>query len=148
METRTACALTLSLGLLAGCKSATTAPLVQAPPRDITLEQVRSLEADTLRTAHRIDLALDRIRPGQLSDQDFVELRAQLHKAIQSNTAALKMARDMKEAEDEARITSGLAEPPMTAAQRAERLAELRRSLDDVRERKAALQLAQAGPGK
>ena len=118
--------------VLGGCGN--KAQTVDAARAEATVKEIDERDvAIATRAGHRINLGLEAYHSGQLSDKDLIEIRSQLHNSIQSNIAALKMLKDMNDAEDLARLEAGLMDPPMTAEQRALRLAELRAALDKIK---------------
>ena len=126
-------AFALFIGLLGGCKSTQTVPL------HAIQSQTEHEMAQAVRTGHRLDLGLDAFRQGQLDDKDYLEVNAQIHNAVLSSNRASATVKAMREAEEADRIAKGLQEPEMTAAQKTQRLAELRAVLDDVRAREAEM---------
>lgn len=119
--------------LLSGCGGTTVdAPAAKAASLEKEIDQRQ--EAQAARAGHRVNLGLDTMHTSQLTDKDLIEVRAQLHQSVMSNIAAMKMLHDMNEAEDLARLEAGLMDAPMTAEQRALRLAELRRAMEQIRE--------------
>lgn len=128
----------LVVSTLVGCKSKAANP--SPPPTNSDVPQA-------VRAGHRVDLGLDSHHASQLSDRDLAELRAQLHSETMSNIAAMKLVRDLQEAEDAARLEAGLLEAPLTSEQRITRLAAVRKALDEVRSREVA-ETAKKAEGK
>lgn len=133
----------LSVGvvlLLIGCGSKASSQ-GQAVPANSEVPQAA-------RAGHRVDLGLDTRHTSQLSDRDLVELRSQLHNETLSNIAAMKLLKDMQEAEDAARMEAGLMEAPLTPEQKIARLAAIRKALDEVRARETEAAKKQPESGK
>ena len=70
----------------------------------------RNGEVPQAAARHGVNLGWDASRKGQLSDQDLVEIRAQLHQAALSNTRALDTVSAMKMEEQRAASAYSIAQ--------------------------------------
>lgn len=122
--------LVLGGAALAGCGQKPTATYVP-PQTDYSQKEIdRSARVGDPAAPGR-----EAYNQGKLSDQELVELEARRHRAAMSSITAQAVIKDMKDAERDAKVAAGLVEPPMTEEQKAKRLAEIRKTLDDIRAR-------------
>lgn len=70
----------------------------------------RSDVPQAAQAGHRVDLGLDNTRKGQLSDQDLVEVRAQLHRSTMSSIRAQDAVAAMRMEEERSAAASSVAE--------------------------------------
>lgn len=115
--------------ILTGCGSKVAPAVNTHPQTDYTDQEI----ASSVRVGYPENPGKDAYNQGKMSDKELVELEARRHQAKMSNIATQAITKDMRDAEQKAEIAAGLREQPLTEAQRAQRLADIRKAMEDIK---------------